>query len=105
MVNTLLNFIHNVSNAAPRTERELSIALAIHHIIAEKRDFITIDQAKQILKDYIYLDENQYSKVVRDNHQRVMERVDWAKVIYQSLTDEIHLKAHSIIAKEKHVRL
>ena len=105
MFNTLLNFINIATNAVPRTERELSIALAIYHIISGDRDFVTVEEAKQILKDHIYLNENDYPKVVRDNHLRLMDKVDWVKVIHQSLTDEIYLTAHSMLAKEKHVRL
>jgi DNA-directed RNA polymerase subunit F len=102
MFNKLISIIHKITDAVPRTERELSIALAIYHIISGERDYVTVEEAKEILKDYIHLDETKYSERIRDNHLRTMQKVDWVKVIHKSLTDEIYLKAHSVMAKEKH---
>jgi DNA-directed RNA polymerase subunit F len=101
MINTLLSIIHKITDAVPRTERELSIALAICHIISGERDYVTVEEAKEILKDYIHLDETKFPKIVRENHLRVMEKVNWSNVINDSITDEVYLKAHSIMAKEK----
>jgi len=70
------------------TERELSRTLANYHVMSGTRDFITEEQAKKILVDYLELD-NTHLWITRKIYSCAISQVNWSTVITESLSDEM----------------
>lgn len=70
-------------NLVPRTEKELSHALAHYHVISGTEEILSEDEAKAILVDHLNVDNKPW--FTRKIFAAVIDRVNWQNVIDASL--------------------
>ena len=100
MIKQFNDFWIKLTNSAPRTERVLSKALALYHVISDSRDYLSVDEAKSILRDYIYLNPTEYNEFIRNRHLQLMQKIRWKKVIQDSLRQEFIDEAYKKISQK-----